>query len=379
MDKKLCKCGCGEEVKLGNSYIHGHNRRGIASFTSNGRWARNYSACLGCGTVEVRHKRDGHCSNCARKKLYSGEWAKKRDLTGGLWAKKHTCCIGCGTTERPHQAKGLCGRCWQEKRSREMGRPKKNFGGWSWYSDCCSICKTTESPHYAKGMCYDCYEENKRLDKGVGLKKCPVCGVGTERLQQHISMKSKKCSKHLKYYNRIYSDVVESFRLNKTSEEVSLEFCVSKNRILKIWHENFTKKEIQDRGERIRVSKISGENNYLFGTKGPLVSNNLIEFTDVKGRFYIMRSTWEVKYARYLDHNKIEWEYEEYKFKYYSKDGSPHYYFPDFYLPAKKVFIEIKGFMDDFSRHKIEECSKRYSIKIKILHKADLIKLGINI
>lgn len=52
---------------------------------------------------------------------------------------------------------------------------------------------------------------------------------------------------------------------------------------------------------------------------------------------------------------------------------------PDFYLPSEEEFVEIKGYMDDFSRYKIEECSKRYGIKIRVLHKVDLQRLGIDI
>ena len=285
--------------------------------------------------------------------------------------KKSLCICGCGKEAKFGNKK---------QRNRKLGMRERNFGAWSWYYDCCVGCKTVDKPHNAKGMCVDCYEEVKRNEKfGENLDTCPVCGVRVEKAQQHIAMKSRKCEKHLKLYNKFYADIVSAFSTEKTSQKVSEDFNSTKKRVLKIWHENFTDDEIKKRGEEIRVSKISGENNYLYGHQAPLISNNLIKFIDIKGRFYIMRSTWEVKYAEYLDKKEVDWEYEEHKFKYVDSCGRSHYYFPDFYLPSEEKFIEIKGYMDDKSRYKIEECSKLHGIEIQVLHKIDLQKLGIDI
>jgi hypothetical protein len=39
------------------------------------------------------------------------EQATKRDRKHGRWARNYDACVGCGTTERGHKAHGLCGRC----------------------------------------------------------------------------------------------------------------------------------------------------------------------------------------------------------------------------------------------------------------------------
>jgi hypothetical protein len=35
----------------------------------NGRWARDYDACIRCGTTEHRHRFRGHCTRCMSKYL----------------------------------------------------------------------------------------------------------------------------------------------------------------------------------------------------------------------------------------------------------------------------------------------------------------------
>lgn len=60
-----------------------------------------------------------------------------------------------------------------------------------------------------------------------------------------------------------------------------------------------------------------------------------------KGSMYrntYMRSTWEIKYAQYLDSNNIKWLYESKTF-----DLGNTTYTPDFYLPETDEYIEIKG------------------------------------
>lgn len=55
------------------------------------------------------------------------------------------------------------------------------------------------------------------------------------------------------------------------------------------------------------------------------------------------RSTFEANFARILKFNKLNFEFEQYHFK--CSDGS--IYIPDFYIPSKNEFIEIKGRLSD--------------------------------
>ena len=62
-----------------------------------------------------------------------------------------------------------------------------------------------------------------------------------------------------------------------------------------------------------------------------------------KYKNYILKSSWELKVAMFLDKCKIKWEYEPISIKYKATDGKFHSYFPDFYLTDLKIFIEVKG------------------------------------
>ena len=101
---------------------------------------------------------------------------------------------------------GLCENCWQYKLRRDNGQPEQSKSGWSLYYERCIKCGTAEKEHYANGMCYDCYEETKREERfGADLGSCPVCGIKVAKLQQHVAMKSKKCTNHRKFYNKFYN------------------------------------------------------------------------------------------------------------------------------------------------------------------------------
>lgn len=61
------------------------------------------------------------------------------------------------------------------------------------------------------------------------------------------------------------------------------------------------------------------------------------------------RSKLEAKYARCFDKLGIKWVYEERNYMF--DDGTC--YAPDFYFPELDMFFEVKGIMDDKSKHKI--------------------------
>lgn len=63
-----------------------------------------------------------------------------------------------------------------------------------------------------------------------------------------------------------------------------------------------------------------------------------------------MRSSWEVVFARWLDDNDEPWEYEP---KCFVLEKAVRYT-PDFFLPARGLWIEVKGFMSDSAKKKID-------------------------
>ncbi len=85
------------------------------------------------------------------------------------------------------------------------------------------------------------------------------------------------------------------------------------------------------------------------------------------------RSSYEYKYALYLEYNHESYMYEEIIF-----DLGRTTYILDFYLPISKRFIDTKGYLYPKSKSKIERFRDKYSHNLEILYKDDLQKLGIN-
>lgn len=67
------------------------------------------------------------------------------------------------------------------------------------------------------------------------------------------------------------------------------------------------------------------------------------------GKRLLMRSSWEVVFANWLDANDEPWEYEPQVF---ALSGSMRYV-PDFYLPLRSLWVEVKGFLSYRAAEKI--------------------------
>jgi len=314
-----------------------------------------------------------------RRALRSGEIEIKRDLLDGRWSREYECCVECGRTDIRYSSNGRCELCNAKKHVRDRGGVNRVEGKWSMHAEKCVHCGTTEVPHSARGLCEVCHRREREGTFGLNEIECPICNTLVSRLDQHLALKSKTCEKHNVLYNKSTEEIIYLFSTDLTSGDVSIKMNTAKGKVLKIWHENFSNEDITDRGERIRVSKISGENNYLYGTVPHTNITKLLPFEDASGRFFMMRSSWEVKYAQYLDGKSIKWDFEPHKFKYYDEYGYAHYYFPDFYLPEENAYIEIKGYYSDFSKYKVEECTRLYNLNIKVLQKEDLLAIGLDI
>ena len=79
---------------------------------------------------------------------------------------------------------------------------------------------------------------------------------------------------------------------------------------------------------------------------------------DVGGQYF--RSTYEANYARFLNFSKEKWEYEKKTFWFLKIKRGVRSYTPDFYLPEKDEFHEVKGWMDPKSVTKLKRMKKYY-------------------
>lgn len=106
--------------------------------------------------------------------------------------------------------------------------------------------------------------------------------------------------------------------------------------------------------------KLKGRANPNFGKSCQSKNNNYL------GGYYQhiwMRSSWEIKFAKWLSKHEIEWIYEPKEF-----DLNNTTYTPDFYLPKKDIYIEIKGYWRDDARKKYKLFKKLYpKIILKII------------
>lgn len=81
------------------------------------------------------------------------------------------------------------------------------------------------------------------------------------------------------------------------------------------------------------------------------------------------RSKMEVSFAKWLNSKKITWIYEPKRF--ILSDGSS--YLPDFYLPNRNIYVEVKGRIFEDGIKRMNQFSEQYNQKV-ILADSDYFK-----
>jgi len=135
-------------------------------------------------------------------------------------------------------------------------------------------------------------------------------------------------------------------------------------------HPQFGKHRTEEIKEKVRKSVlalgIKGSKHPMFGKIG----------THGKGAYYKniwMRSSYEIAFARFLDANKVKYQYEPRAFNLVNMT-----YTPDFYLPETDEYIETKGWFRDDAKLKFDLLKIFYpQVKIEILMKKDLQQMEI--
>jgi len=183
--------------------------------------------------------------------------------------------------------------------------------------------------------------------KGKLFKICEVCGTEFTvfKSQSHIKTCCKDCANILRSRNSTKPNLGKTWdsklkgiprtqevkdKISKATKEAMKEIdmsSINKNRNMDFmksieWH------------DKMRLSRLESVKNGKFAYNG-------INF----------RSNWEIIFAKNLDKNNIKWEYEPKVFE--LSNGS--FYTPDFYLPEHDKWVEIKGYMYDHSKVKIQQ------------------------
>ena len=89
-----------------------------------------------------------------------------------------------------------------------------------------------------------------------------------------------------------------------------------------------------------------------------------------------LHGSQELKYAKYLTEQGINWVRPKNRFEYIFEDKI-HYYIPDFYLIDYDTFIEIKGYKTFKDECKWEQFPKDKNLKVLMYE--DLIGLGLDL
>lgn len=105
----------------------------------------------------------------------------------------------------------------------------------------------------------------------------------------------------------------------------------------------------------LRKQKISATLKKLYseGKRQPITTGN--KWKKIRYKNYLMRSSWEVNYAKHLDNKNLTWEYEPKIF--HCKTTK---YIPDFYIKEFNLYVEIKGYWYPNARKKVEEFRECY-------------------
>lgn len=246
------------------------------------------------------------------------------------------------------------------------------------------------SEKLVKWFCSDCSEEqDKKYRYAIKNNLCLSCSnkinanknkeVKIEKLKKWYKenehpLKGKKRPKHI--VEELNKGREKAINKNKTKKQKDLFSKMFSGENNPMYGKKHTEESLKKMKEFQQVNPaIRGANSNFYGKPPKHGKGQWYKCKD--GSTVWMRSSWEIKYAEYLDENDIEWFYEPKKFPitYDGKDGT---YCPDFFIINEDKYVEIKGWWRDDAYKKYTAFCEQYpNINIKLLDKEGLKKRNI--
>lgn len=280
-----------------------------------------------------------------------------------------------------------------EKRKNKLDHLKKENGNYE-----CPYCKNEFSKYKIGAHLWTAHshEEKYKEDfkwnkKRNEYRKCSKCKTLIKHNKYNIHVKI--CDGNIKHRIKIN-------HFQKNGEKYICPFC----------SKEFHKKGI---GKHIWSIHTKEGQSYISWAKGLTkdkdlrimkISNKLIEahqrnpwkikapkninytnnfFKNVKYYNYVMKNgktiklhgTYELRFARYLDKNNIEWEYEKPIYFYDDVENKKRWIYPDFYLPKINKYFDTKGLLSEESKRKYNLAEKQNNIRIFLIFGSELKKI----
>lgn len=188
------------------------------------------------------------------------------------------------------------------------------------------------------------------------------------------AVKASNSAKHKGKYNRSKDYIPwnkgltkeTDERIKQSSETYKINFETGKFKIIGHKHTLET---------RNKLSEIRSK--YLDSCKAGFSDVGWYKITNLNGEEFTVRGTWERDFGNYLTDNKILWIRNK-QLKYIKTDNSVHRYNPDFYLPDKDLYIEVKGYFSNKDKEKIKLVLTQHKINLKIIREEEIKKIRDN-
>jgi hypothetical protein len=227
---------------------------------------------------------------------------------------------------------------------------------------------------------------NKKFDNGFKLGGHLIhCKLNPDKEKNELNSKiATKNIKHIIWNKGLTKENDERVFKNSIAIKKSL-----KNKKRKVWNKGLTKHtdiRLYDLSKRMShrsfkhtdetKEKLSKIRSQILEEKGVGGFKNVkwYKIKNIKQQEFILRGTWEVKIANWLNENKILWIRKVY-INYIDDIGIKRTYCPDFYLPLHDRYIEVKGYYSQLDKDKIKKVKEQNKIKLIILFGKHIKKL----
>jgi hypothetical protein len=184
-------------------------------------------------------------------------------------------------------------------------------------------------------------------------KECPKCGdsIGAEGFNRHV----KSCdgipkAKKVKALpgrpgHRPGNKVLKARRLGLPEPIMSEETRAKIGASSRGRRHTLESRQKISLARATQIEEMGGDRGGFRQVKNYPVLNNL-------GELYICKGMWERDVAEWLNNQGIIWVRKIYIS--YMLDSGPKTYIPDFYIPAKNLYIEVKGYFGDYDKRKMK-------------------------